>query len=90
MDLIKHKSSWTTTETTDKMKSQSTDGRKIFANDKTYKVLIWKNIQTAHTAAQHQKKTLKLKKMSRGLEWTYFSRKTCRWIVGTWKDAQHC
>ena len=63
-DLIKSKSFCTAKQTINKMKRQSTEWEKIFANEATDEGLISKNIQTTHTY-QYQKTNKLVRKWAR-------------------------
>ena len=73
-------------ETTDKMKRQHTEWKKIFANDMTDKGLI--STIYKHTT-EHQKQISWLKTKQKNWIDIFLKRK-CSWPTGTWKGAQHC
>ena len=87
-DLIKFKSFCTAKETINKMRRQPSGWEKIIANEtndkelisKIYKQLIQVNTRKTNNPIKEWGKDLK-----------YISlKKTYRWLINTWQDAQHC
>ena len=85
---IKLKCFCTTQETTNKMKKQSTEWEKILTNDIPDKGLIFKKYEEL---IQHNTKIPQTVQLKNGWRtWADTSpRKTYRWPIGIWKDAQH-
>ena len=84
-DLIKLKSFCTTKETINKVKRQPLEWEKIIANETTDKELISK-IYKQHMQLNTRKMNNPVKS---GQKIYISSRKTYRWLLNTWKDAQH-
>ena len=83
-EYIKLKTLYTVKETINKMKGPPIEWEKIFANNISDKVLIYKGLIQLNI-----KRTNKLI-----YKWTedlnrHFSKNTHRWLRGIWKDAQH-
>ena len=93
-NLTKLKSICTAKGTINKMKRQYTEWEKISANDMTDKGLISKIykqfIQLNKNKKKHtHKKQITWLKNGQKTQTGIFPKKTYRWPIGTWKDAQH-
>jgi len=86
--LIKFKSFCTAKETINKVKRQPSEWEKIIVNETTDKRLISK-IYRQLIQVNTRKTNNPVKKWTTDLN-RHFSKKTCRWLTNTGKDAQHC
>ena len=86
-DFIKIKSFQTVKETTNKTKRKPMEREKIFANDVCDKGLVSK-INKEPTKLNIQKPNNPVKKWEEDVN-RHFSKKISRWLMETWKDAQH-
>ena len=87
-DLIKLKSFCIARETISKVKRQPSEWEKIIANETTDKGLISK-IHKQLIQVNTRKTNNPIKEWGKDLK--YISpKKTYRWIINTWQDAQHC
>jgi len=87
MDLINLKSFCTAKETI-KQKDNLQNGRNI-CKWRNQQGINFQNMQTIHTA-QYQKQASNLIKNRQKTYINVSPKDTCRWPIGTWKDAQDC
>jgi len=83
-DLIKLKSFFTMKETISKVKRQPSEWEKIIVNKATDKKLISK----IYMQLNSRKINDPIKKWAKELN-RHFSKEDYRWLINTWKDAQH-
>ena len=86
--LIKFKSFCTAKETINKVKRQPSEWEKIIAKERTGKESVYK-IYKQFIQLNTKKTNNPIKKWGKDLN-RHFSKKTCRWLTNTGKDAQHC